>query len=400
MGSDNNSTAHKANDDVVLIDAPGLRVQVSVPTPTFLAASLDVAPVAELVGLLVRQRLTGRLDIQSPGGTRSLYFEGGSYTGSQSGFAADRLGEVLWRNGRISLDQLMIAGELVKEGKMLGRALVELGFLESIELRSSLVDQALAVFQAACLEEKGSLVFVKDSYHRSPLRFGISTNDLVTQGLHDAAAHRQILARLGRLDRPLIVQAAGTALPVRPGSGASDLQVAPVTHNLDEAEQALLQLALSSKGARTAQELITGSGLGGKDGARALWRLIEKGRVAPMPMPADENVRLQRLCQAVAMAMDALDEAGFGVADQVRDLVENPPTHLEEALSGLTLREPLDVDTVTEQARFLPGGLVEMNSALQAVLDEALLQAEDMLPAEVTIQIRRRVKALLPTTAA
>ena len=40
-----------------------------------------------------------------------------------------------------------------------------------------------------------------------------------------------------------------------------------------------------------------------------------------------------------------------------------------------------------------------MNAALQAVLDEALLQAEDMLPAEVTVQIRRRVKALLPTTA-
>ncbi len=388
----------KGTDDVMLIESPGLRIQVSVPAPTFLAASLDVAPVAELVGLLVRQRLTGRLDVQSPGGTRSLYFEAGSYTGSQSGFSADRLGEVLWRNGRISLDQLMIAGELVKEGKMLGRALVELGFLEGTELRTSLVDQALSVFQAACIEDKGSLVFVKDSYHRTPLRFGISTNDLVTQSLQDAAAHREVLARLGRLDRPLIVRPAGTALIARPGADDGGFGTAPFTHTLDEGEQALLQLATSAKAARTAAELIAGSGMGGTDGARALLRLIEKGRIALMPMPADEGVRLQRLCQAVAMAMAALDEAGFGIAEQVRELVENPPPHLEEALSGLTLREPLDVDTVTEQARFLPGGLIEMNTALQAVLDEALLQAEDMLPAEVTIQIRKRVKALLPAT--
>lgn len=387
MGSDN-----KASDDVTLIEAPGLRVQVAVPTPTFLAASLDVAPVAELVGLLVRQRLTGRLDIQSGGGTRSLYFEGGSYTGSQSTFAADRLGEVLWRKGRISLDQLMIAGELVKEGKMLGRALVELGFLESTDLRACLVEQALAVFQAACLDDKGSLVFVKDSYHRTPLRFGISTNDLVAQGLEDAAAHREVLGRLGRLDRPLLPK------PPTPGSfGGFD--AVPTTNTFDEAEQALLQLASSAKEPRTGAELIAASGLGGKDGARALWRLVERGRLVPRAMPADEGVRLQRLCQAVAMAMDALDEAGFGVADQVRDLVENPPAHLEEALSGLTLREPLDADNVAEQAKFLPGGLLEMNSALQAVLDEALLQAEDMLPAEVTVQIRRRVKALLPATA-
>ncbi|HEY1098790.1 MAG TPA: DUF4388 domain-containing protein [Myxococcota bacterium] len=387
VGSDN-----KASDDVTLIEAPGLRVQVAVPTPTFLAASLDVAPVAELVGLLVRQRLTGRLDIQSGGGTRSLYFEGGSYTGSQSTFSADRLGEVLWRKGRISLDQLMIAGELVKEGKMLGRALVELGFLESTDLRACLVEQALAVFQAACLDDKGSLVFVKDSYHRTPLRFGISTNDLVAQGLEDAAAHREVLGRLGRLDRPLLPK------PPTPGSfGGFD--AVPTTNTFDEAEQALLQLASSAKEPRTGAELIAASGLGGKDGARALWRLVERGRLVPRAMPADEGVRLQRLCQTVAMAMDALDEAGFGVADQVRDLVENPPAHLEEALSGLTLREPLDADNVAEQAKFLPGGLLEMNSALQAVLDEALLQAEDMLPAEVTVQIRRRVKALLPATA-
>jgi hypothetical protein len=36
-----------------------------------------------------------------------------------------------------------------------------------------------------------------------------------------------------------------------------------------------------------------------------------------------------------------------------------------------------------------------MNEALQAVLDEALAQADDMLPAELTASIQRRVTALV-----
>jgi len=383
--------------DVTILDTPGVLVQVSMPPPSFMAASLDVAPVAELVGLLVRQRLTGRLDVVSSGGTRSLYFEGGSYTGSTSAFTADRFGEVLWRIGRLSLDKLVIASEYVKQeqGKLFGRALVELGFLDATDLRACLVEQALAVFQAACLEEKGSLAFIKDSYHRSPLRFGISTPDMVDKALLEATAHRTVIARLGRLDRAFAVGKAGGLMPQRPGQADVAFTTAPHTSTLDEAEQAIIQLAMSAKEARTGLELIQGSGLGRQDGAQALLRLVEKGRLIPKALPADQETRLRRLCQAVSLAMDALDEAGFGVAEQVRELVENPPTHLEEALSGLTLRDPLVADVVVEQAQFLPGGLIEMGDALQAVLDEALQQADDMLPPELTAQIQRRITALL-----
>jgi hypothetical protein len=182
---------------------------------------------------------------------------------------------------------------------------------------------------------------------------------------------------------------------MRPGAEEAGFSIGPSTSTLDEAEQAIVQLAMSSKEPKTGHELIAESGLGNKDGAQTILRLIEKGRLVPKGPPADLETRLRRVCQAVALAMTALDEAGFGVADQVRELVENPPPHLEEALSGLTLREPLDAKVVAEQAQFLPGGLEEMIGALQAVLDEAMLQAEDMLPPEVTAQIQRRVQALV-----
>jgi hypothetical protein len=384
-------------DDVTILEAPGVRVQVSLPPPSFMAASLDVAPVAELVGLLVRQRLTGRLDVTAAGGQRALYFEGGAFTGGTSTFTADRFGEVLWRAGRLGLDQLMVASEYAKAepGKLFGRALVELGFLDAGELRGRLVDQAMAIFEAACLEDKGTLAFVRDSYHRQPLRFGISTAELVKRALDEAEAHRAVLARLGRLDRPLTATPGGSPVARRPGADVG-FDVAPHTVALDEAEHAIIQLAMSARQEpKTGAELIAASSLGQRDGARVLLGLIEKGRLVAKAPPPDQETRLRRLCQAVTLAMEALDEAGFGVAEQVRDLVDNPPAHLEEALSGLTLKEPLDPTGVLEQARFLPGGIFEMNEALQAVLDEAIHQANDMLPADLTSMITRRVGAIV-----
>ena len=390
--------------DITLLDSPGVLVKTAMPPPSFMAASLDVAPVAEFVSLIVRQRLTGRLDVtsavrnQTDGGVRALYFEGGSYTGSTSTFVADRFGEVLWRIGKLSLDKLVIASEYVKQeqqGKLFGRALVELGFLEATDLRACLVEQALAVFHATCLEDKGSLAFVSNAYHRAPLRFGLSTTELVERALKESSEHRAVLARIGKLERPFAASRSGAMKPPRLGAADFGFTMVPSTSTLDEAEQAILQLAMSSKEPKSGTELIAASGLGKRDGAQTLLRLVEKGRLVPKGLPADQESRLRRVCQAVALAMSALDEAGFGIADSVRDLVENPPPHLEEALSGLTLREPLDAKVIAEQAQFLPGGLEEMITALQAVLDEAMLQADDMLPAEVTSQIQRRVQSLV-----
>ncbi|MDP2345075.1 MAG: hypothetical protein Q8O67_29290 [Deltaproteobacteria bacterium] len=349
--------------------------------------------MAELVSLLVKQGKTGRLDVVVDGGARSLFFDTGSYTGSTSTFASDRLGEVLWRSGRISLDKLLIAGEQVKEGKLLGRALIELGFLEPKDLRACLVEQAVAVFRAACLEERGVATFAGDVLHRAPLRFGISTEQIVEDAVKEARLHRETLRKVGRLDRPFVPVKAGVLRP--PGMSTETFDLTPRTSTLDEGEQALLQLAMSSKEPHTGIELINRSGLGPYAGAQALLALIEKGRLQTVASPLDHELRLRRLCQAITLAMAALDEAGFGTGDQVRELVENPPAPLEEAFSCLSLKEPLDEASVLQAAQFITGGVVSMNAALQAILDEALRQADDTLPSDITGKVSARVQALL-----
>lgn len=367
-----------------VVRVPGLAVQVSSESRPWLVCDLEVVSLAEIVSMLLSAKRTGRLDVVDANGRRSLFFESGEYTGAVSTHEADRLGEVLWRSGRLSPDQVLIASELVKEGKLLGRALIELGFLEPSALRRALVDQAAQVFEAACVEENGHAIFVLDAFHKNPIRFGVATKELVEGAILRAREHREILRRLGSLDRPCEI--------VKP---------APQSQPLDETALALLQLATSARlrGGQvgqepTGRELIAKASLGRLSGARALLSLVEKGYVRLRELASDEELKIKRLCMAINLVMSALDDAGFGVGDQVREYLDSPPPSFEEALSGLSLAQPLDDKTALQHAQFIAGGRTAMILALQAVLDDALLQAGDTLPPELTRKVMERVKAL------
>lgn len=360
--------------------SPGrVEVRAAEGAPPWLACALEVASVAEIVGLLIAARRTGRLDVKDGVGVRSMFFESGQYTGAKSTHPADRLGQVLWRYGRVSADQLMIADEQVKEGKLLGRALVELGFIEPASLRRALVDQAIQVFEAACVEESGHALFLADVFHKKPLRFGVATKSLVEGAILRTREHRDLQRKLGSLDRPYQLttpQPTGVAL--------------------DERSLALLQLAANARKKKlTGRELIDKAALGRIDGARALLALIEHRFIVARDSAADEHLKVKRLCAAINLVMAALDDSGFGVGDQVREWLDSPPPAFEEALSGLSLAQPLDENVALEQAAFIAAGATAMITALQAVLDDALLHAFDTLPDELTARVQERVRALM-----
>ncbi len=365
------------DDQITIVDEAGVHIKARPASPPWLACSLEVASVAEVVGVLIAARRTGQLDVIDAHGKRALFFESGEYTGSTSTHEADRLGQVLWRSGRLSLDQVLIAAEQVKEGKLLGRALIELGFIEPAALRLALIDQAQAVFSAACLEETGYAVFCADVFHRNPIRFGVGTQKLVDGAVVSARELRDMSRKLGPLDRVM------------------DVVTPPPLGLLDERSSAILQLVTSArKQEHTGRDLVRKAALGRVDGVRALVDLVERGYVRPRASAEEATLKVKRLCAAINLVMSALDDAGFGVGDQVREYVENPPALFEGALSGLSLTDPLDEASAVQHAKFIVGGVPSMVQALQAVLDDALLAATDTLPIELTTKVRERCKVL------
>lgn len=336
----------------------------------WLACSLDAVSVPEVVTVLVTAGSTGALEVRDPKGVRRLFFEQGQYIGGTSSHANDRLGEVLWHQGRISLDQLVIASQTLEPGKRIGRVLVELGYIQQHELRPALATQARAIFEAACLEPKGTCVFLGGERHENPMRFVVDTDQLLDEVLAAHAECTELRAALASLDAPVRLK---TPRP----QGA-----------LGEAEEALLQLVASAKEPLTREALLEKSALSQRHGLRALHRLVTGGFLAPTDVAtrkmAPLRPRLQRLCDGINLVMDVLGWDRGKNDHMVRQLLDDPPEHLAEALSGLSFEEPLDPSAVELQAKFAEGGVKTMEAALAEVLDLALFEARDVLdPAEV-----------------
>jgi hypothetical protein len=340
-------------------------------TESWLSASLDLVSVVELVTIVVGAELTGALVVQTRHGTRRLFFEEGRYHGARSNLREDRLGEVLWRSGKISLDQLMIAGESITKEKRIGRVLVELGYLEVGELRLSLRRQGRAVFEAACLDDEGRATFVVGEKNDNPVAFFEEPEEMIDEALTLIEDRERTLVQLGDIDSLFEVANHG-----RPG-------------NLSEAEEALRQLAASAKEPLTGRQLMEKANLRGLLGLKALALLVQEGvlaRIAPSfdgppatLAPGDGLPRVKRLVQAIGIVMEQLDKGGFGLGDAVRDFCAEPPDAIADALAGVDV-DKLDADAITKHGElFTEGGLPQLEHGLSLLLDFALFEARDAM---------------------
>jgi hypothetical protein len=345
------------------------------------AGDLRCLGIIEGLQRVLEEEDTGRMVIRTDRATRSLYVEGGEYVGGTSDHKADRLGEVLWRAGRISLDQLMIAGESLEPGKRIGRVLVDLGYLEQKELRGALWQQARSVLEAACLETVGAVCFVRGQKSDNPIRWGVPTIQLLGE---TAAAFEEVEALTRRVE-PLDA-------PCQP-------KIPAPSGLLDEPTEALLQLATSGRKKNYDRAaLLARADLGTLDGLRALANLVEGGyfieeeRASEVVEEAEPRVR--RLVKAVNLVMLQLKFAQGGPGEAVRGFLAEPPEHLEEVLSGISIDEDLEADAIELQAGFAEGGVERMERALVSLLDYALFEARDALDEEDVDRLDEEVASL------
>ena len=206
---------------------------------------------------------------------------------------------------------------------------------------------------------------------------------MVTSEVYDVAPDVSAVATLGaRGIQPFVVD-----------FGAPEHQEGGMHRTLDDHVRAVLR-SIDRARELTGRDVIVKANLARVEGARALATLIDLGCLRMRASAADEALRIKRLCAALNLTMAALDDAGFGVGAQVREYFDSPPPAFEEALANLSLDQPIDEGDAVEQSKFIAGGQQAMIMALEAVLDDALLQAADTLPELLTQKVRERVKAL------
>ncbi|MCG5055527.1 MAG: DUF4388 domain-containing protein [Myxococcales bacterium] len=96
---------------------------------------LGTTPLAALLGGALQEGVTGRLRVRVGDAEKSLFFEAGRPVLAVSSAVADRMVQMLVRQGMLSLAQARAAIDVATaSGRRMGAVLVDLGFIKSTEL--------------------------------------------------------------------------------------------------------------------------------------------------------------------------------------------------------------------------------------------------------------------------
>ncbi|HZN54909.1 MAG TPA: DUF4388 domain-containing protein [Candidatus Polarisedimenticolaceae bacterium] len=172
-------------------------------TRTSLPASLvngrlEGISVPDLLWNLCRRRSTGVLHLTARGITKKVYVDAGRIVFAASGDPNDRLGELLLREGVITLDQLERAISQLSSGKRLGAILVSAGHLSPDNLVRGVLAQVKGIVLGLFAWEDGDYAF-----HQGPLpteevvTLGMRTTEILLQGIRQIRSFSRIRRSVG-----------------------------------------------------------------------------------------------------------------------------------------------------------------------------------------------------------
>lgn len=150
-------------------------------------------------------------------GVRSVVVQEGRLVFATSSNPDDRLGELLLRRGRLSLRQLVNAGQAVKPGKRLGTILVEEGVLSPKELVASVIEHTQEIIYGAFQWTEGRFRLETGAAPAEAITLNMRTPDLIIEGIRRIESWSRIERGMGGIQaryvrtRPLaeIAQAVG-----------------------------------------------------------------------------------------------------------------------------------------------------------------------------------------------
>jgi curved DNA-binding protein CbpA len=133
---------------------------------------------------LNRGRTTGTLSITTPLFTKKIYIREGNVIFASSTFEDDRLGEMLVKAGKISMEQYDRSVELLKTtGKRQGAILVDLGYITPKDLFWGVKYQVKEIIYSAFRLEEGTYEFQSTIPPEEVITLKIGVNNLIYEGI-------------------------------------------------------------------------------------------------------------------------------------------------------------------------------------------------------------------------
>lgn len=159
---------------------------------------LEGISVPDLMWNLCRRRSTGVLQLTARGITKKVYIDAGRIVFATSGDPNDRLGELLLREGVITLDQLERATAQLTGGKRLGAILVEAGHLTPDNLVRGVLSQVKGIVLGLFPWDEGEYAFVEGPLPTAEVvTLGMRTAEILLQGIRQIRSFSRIRKSVG-----------------------------------------------------------------------------------------------------------------------------------------------------------------------------------------------------------
>lgn len=154
----------------------------------------------DLIQALHERRFTGTLSLTQLGVVRTVVVQDGRLAFATSSSRDDRLGELLLRTGRITLEQYVAASRAMGQGKRLGAVLVEQGALDAGELVKVVVEHTQEVIYGVFQWTDGFYRMKEGREREESITLKMSTPDIIVEGIRRIEAWSRVERGIGGLE--------------------------------------------------------------------------------------------------------------------------------------------------------------------------------------------------------
>ncbi|MBI5632311.1 MAG: DnaJ domain-containing protein [Nitrospirae bacterium] len=223
------------------------------------------ASLARLLVQLNRNRKTGTLSLTTASFTKKIYLNGGDVIFASSTYEDDRLGEMLLKAGKISVEQYDKSVEILKSSKekRQGAILVELGYLTPKDLFWGVKYQVKEIIHSMFIIEEGDYEFLEGELPTlEVITLRMSIGNLIYAGANKIVNWTRIRKEMPHTDSVL-------KLSEDPLSLFQDIE-------LSQQDKKILSLV---DGRKTIKEIIDSSWMGSFEALKVLYVLWSIGMV-------------------------------------------------------------------------------------------------------------------------
>jgi hypothetical protein len=208
--------------------------------PGGLKGQIAELPVPEILHHLSQTRSTGILTLVSGGARKALYMNEGRVVFASSNLPNDRLGELLIREGKITVEEYEASIRALSKGKRQGKVLVEMGALTPKDLWEGVQLQVKEIVISIFPWEEGTFHFEESTLpEKERITVDLDIVDLILVGLRRVPSAGRIQSRYPDGDLVLETQA---------GAGGPVLE--PYEHHVRElidGERSVLDISRESE---------------------------------------------------------------------------------------------------------------------------------------------------------